>query len=305
MAISKELKADLLLLGVAVVWGVAFVAQRAGMEHVGPLTFAFGRFIVATLAILPIWWLVERPQSLFGWTREDNHALAIGVLLLVGMLLQQIGLVYTTAARAGFITGLYVVVVPLLGLLVGNRTQWTTWLGCAVAICGLYFLAQVEDSTMLAGDYLMLASTLVWGAHVVYTGKMSIRMSAYRLVFLQFGFASLASFPLMVIFEDFQWQAISGAAVSILYVGVLSSAVAFWLQIVAMRDACPAHAALIMSFEAIFAALGGWLLLGEHLSANELIGCGLIFSAALLSQLKLLLNKKGQGEVLQHPAGIN
>ncbi|MDG0969674.1 MAG: DMT family transporter [Porticoccaceae bacterium] len=292
MIFKTELRADLILLVTALIWGFAFVFQSTGMEHIGPITFVFGRFVVATLAIIPIWYFIEKPKHIFVWQPTDKKALQLGVIMVIGMLLQQAGLLYTTVSRAGFLTGVYIVFVPILGVFMGSKTQWPTWLGVSFALLGLYFLAQIEVTDFLLGDSLILLSSVLWALHVIYTGKVANQMSVFRLMFVQFTFSTLISGVAMIMFEVWDWQAVKEAAGALLFVGVLSSCVGFSLQVVGMRTAPASHAALILSFEAIFAAIGGWWLLGEHLTPTELIGCGLILTGGLLSQLKLFIRSQ-------------
>ena len=259
----------------------------------------FGRFVVATLAIIPIWYFIEKPKHIFVWEPTDKKALQLGIIMVIGMLLQQAGLLYTTVSRAGFLTGVYIVFVPILGVFMGSKTQWPTWLGVSFALLGLYFLAQIEVTHFLLGDSLILLSSVLWALHVIYTGKVANQMSVFRLMFLQFAFSTLISGVAMITFEVWDWQAVKEAAGALLFVGVLSSCVGFSLQVVGMRTAPASHAALILSFEAIFAAIGGWWLLGEYLTTTELIGCGLILTGGLLSQLKLFI-RSHPGERL-HP----
>ena len=298
MSLKADLRADLLLLVTAFIWGFAFVFQSTAMDHVGPITFVFGRFVIAAVAILPIWHLMEKPKKVFVYQAVDKKALQLGVIMAVGMLLQQAGLLYTTVARA-FLTGVYIIFVPIIGLLMGSKTEWQTWLGVMFALFGLYFLAQIEAANFLLGDGLILISSVVWALHVIYTGKVANQISVFRLIFLQFAIAAVISGVAMVIFEVWDWQAVKAAAVSLLFVGVLSSGVGFSLQVIGMRTAPASHTALILSFEAVFAAIGGWWLLNEYLTTTELIGCGLILVGGLVSQLKTFL--KSSGDAIEHP----
>ena len=299
MSFKTDLRADLLLLLTAFIWGFAFVFQSTGMDHVGPITFVFGRFVIAAVAILPIWYLIEKPKKVFVYQAIDKKAIQLGVIMAIGMLLQQAGLVYTTVARAGFLTGVYIIFVPVIGLLMGSKTEWPTWLGVMFALFGLYFLAQIEAAQFLVGDGLILISSVVWALHVIYTGKVANQISVFRLMFLQFAIAAVISGVAMVIFEAWDWASVKAATVSLLFVGVLSSGVGFSLQVIGMRTAPASHTALILSFEAVFAAIGGWWLLNEYLTAKELIGCGLILAGGLVSQLKIFL--KSPKDAIQRP----
>ncbi len=301
MSVKADLRADVLLVAIAAIWGLAFVFQSTGMDHIGPVTFVFCRFVIAAIAIIPIWYLMEKPKKVLEIQPVDKKAVALGVMMAVGMLLQQAGLLYTTVARAGFLTGVYIILVPLIGLLLGNKTEWPTWVGVMLSLLGLYFLAQIKGDEFLYGDLLVLVSSVVWALHVIYTGRRANEISVYRLMFIQFVVASALSGVVMLLTEVWDWQAVLRAAVALLYVGVLSSGMAFSLQVVAMRTAPASHAAIILSFEAVFAAIGGWWLLEEYLTTPEMIGCALILIGGLVSQLKLLLKK----QAIPHPDGVN
>ena len=291
MLTSKTLKAEAMLLLAAVIWGLAFVAQRIGMEHVGPFTYNGVRFFLGVLSLLPLLWLGRRSAVLIapgGWRPILGGGLLAGLILFAGASLQQVGIVYTTAGKAGFITGLYVVIVPLLGLLWGHRTPWSTWTGAALAVAGLYLLTLSDDLTLAEGDGLVLIGAFFWAGHVLVIGWLSGRhIEPVLLACLQFIVCAVLSLAVAVVAEDITLAGLWGGAMPILYGGLLSVGVAYTLQVVAQRDAPPAHAAIILSLETVFAALGGWLLLNEILSGRGLIGCALMFAGMLLSQLGL------------------
>jgi len=289
MTKKSEFHADFLLLITAFIWGFAFVFQRTGMDHIGPYTFVFGRFLVASLAILPLWYLMERPIKPFSYQPYDGKALQLGSIMLLGMFLQQVGLLHTTVSRAGFLTSIYIIFVPVIGLFLGIKTQWPTWVGVVFALVGLYFLSQIDVNAFLLGDILILLSSVLWALHVIYTSRVANKVSVFRLIFLQFALCTLVSAIVMVIVEHWDWQAVKNAIPALLFVGVLSSCIGFSLQVIGMRTAPASHTALILSFEAVFAALGGWWLLNERLTTMELIGCGLILVGGLVSQLKLFV----------------
>lgn len=289
-------KADGLLLLTALIWGFAFVAQRIGMNYVGPFTFNGVRFALGCLVLVPF---LTRRRSHGDARRMPAQDLKTtllggglaGLALFCGASLQQVGLVYTTAGNAGFITGLYVVVVPLLGLFWRQRTHAGTWAGALLAAAGLYLLSVSEGFVIAFGDLLELAGAFFWAAHVLIVGWLAPRVPSTRLAFLQFAACSLLSLATAAVFESVRLGAILQAALPILYGGALSVGVAYTLQVVAQRDAHPAHAAILLSLEAVFAALGGWLLLGETLTPRGLLGCALMLAGMLLSQLwGLLLN---------------
>ena len=288
----------------AVIWGFAFVAQRVGMKYVGPFTFNGIRFALGTLAILP---LVMRKRGNSFKTRETHGGLIergndpqernrfgpllAGIALFAGTSLQQFGLVYTTAGNAGFITGLYVIMVPMLGLFFGQRTNAGTWIGAIATTVGLYFLS-LQEYRINIGDILVLIGALAWATHVLIIGWLSPRMDSLRLAVLQYLVCSTLSLLMAVIFERITLDGVYGAAVPILYSGALSVGVAFTLQVVGQRTAHPAHAAITLSLETVVAAFGGWLILDELLSQRELIGCGLMLIGMLLSQLWGILGRR-------------
>ena len=291
MSIKSDLRADAILLVTAFIWGLAFVFQRSGMDHVGPILFSFARFVIGALAILVIWYMVEKPSSIITFNRTNRQAAILGVVLTAAMVLQQAGLMYTTAGRAGFLTGIYIVFVPFIGIFFRTKTEWPTWVGIVLAIMGLYFLAQVQTDEFFAGDILVLMSAVVFALHLLLTKRLAEQTSSFRLVFVQFVVGALITLMMVPIFESWNWQGLRDATGALLYVGVMSSAVAFYLMAVGLRSAPASHGAIILSFEAVFAALCGWWLLNENLTQIEMIGCAFILAGGLISQLKVLLNR--------------
>ena len=276
-----KLKADLLLLLAAAIWGFAFVAQRAGMAHLGPFTFNALRFGLGAAALAPF--LVGSRRG--GFRAALPGGAQAGLALFLGASLQQWGLVHTSAGKAGFITGLYVIVVPVLGVLEGHRTGWGTWLGAASAIAGLFLLSVRSDLRMDYGELMVLAGALLWAMHVLIIDRWTPRHDALTLAGQQFAVVALLSAAAALLRERGAHFDLAGAALPVLYAGLLSTAIAFTLQVVAQRQAPPAHAALLLSLEAVFAALGGWWLLGETLSRRGLAGCALMLAGMLASQL--------------------
>ncbi len=285
---SRTLKAELLLVLAAVIWGLAFVAQRLGMEHVGPFSYNGVRFALGALALLPLLWRNRRlipPVGTRDWHPILAGGLLAGLILFAGASLQQMGIVYTTAGKAGFITGLYVVIVPLLGLLWGHHTPWSTWIGAGCAVAGLYLLTVADNLSLAEGDGLVLIGALFWAGHVLVIGWLSGRhIEPVLLAGLQFVVCAVLSLATAVVTEPITVSGLQGAALPILYGGLLSVGVAYTLQVIAQRDAPPSHAAIILSLETVFAALGGWWLLNEVLSGRGLAGCALMFAGMLLSQ---------------------
>ncbi|NOY60194.1 MAG: DMT family transporter [Calditrichaeota bacterium] len=294
---TRTLKSDFLLLLTSSIWGFAFVAQRAGMEHVGPFTFNAVRFALGSLALLPFVYYFHRGKEqeshkpLFYKNLFLGGSLA-GLALFMGSSFQQIGIVYTTAGKAGFITGLYVILVPIMGLAWHQRAGTGTWLGAVLAVIGLYFLSVRQNLTISPGDLLVLVSAFFWAAHVHIIGWLATKMDSLKIALVQFITCSLLSFVGATFAETITIPTLQKAAFPILYAGLLSVGVAYTLQIVAQKDAPPAHAAIILSFESVFAVLGGWLLLGEILSLRGLLGCTLMLSGMLLSQLSNHTHKR-------------
>ena len=292
---ARDLRADALLMLTALIWGAAFVAQRLGMEHVGPFTFNGVRFMLGALALQPLIWRMQATRRREGarpgieTPRLIRFGLLAGCVLCAGAALQQVGMVYTTAGKAGFITGLYVVMVPLFGLLLRQRAGAGTWLGAVLAAAGLYLLSVNEDFSIAYGDVLELIGAVFWAGHVLLIGRLSPGMDAtdaVKLASAQFAVCSLLSLGVAVATEPVALAGIAAAAVPILYGGLMSVGVAYTLQVVAQRDANPAHAAIILSLEAVFAAVAGYFVLGEVLALRALIGCGLMLGGMLLSQLR-------------------
>jgi drug/metabolite transporter (DMT)-like permease len=288
----KTYKADSLLMLTAIIWGGAFVAQRVGMDFVGPLTFNGVRFALGALTLLP---LVLRGNKNRGTGQDlDNNfsgkqailggGLA-GLVLFAGASLQQVGLVYTTAGKAGFITGLYVVIVPILGML------WKQWpgrgasTGAVLAAVGLYFLSVTEEFNLAPGDAWELAGAFMWATHVLILGWLSPRVDVLKLACAQYAVCSCLSLLVAGHTETITVHGLAEATIPILYGGVMSVGIAYTLQVVAQKVAPPTHAAIILSLEAVFAALAGWLILGEVLTTRGLFGCGLMLAGMVVSQL--------------------
>jgi drug/metabolite transporter (DMT)-like permease len=287
----RTFKLDALLLLTAAIWGFSFVAQRAGMRYIGPYTFNGVRFALGALSLFPVIYLRRRAVvSQPALIKRGVYSLLAGVVLFLAASLQQLGLVHTSAGKAGFITGLYVVLVPLSGLLWGQRTGWGRWLGACLAVVGLYFLSVSRGFHMAWGDLLVLLSALFWTAHVQILGWLSPKMDTIQLAALQFMVCSVLSLVTALATETILIESILAAAVPLLYGGLCSVGIAYTLQVVVQKTAHPAHAAIILSLEGVFAVLGGWLLLNEVLSPRSLLGCALMLSGMIASQSSLISN---------------
>jgi len=286
---THALRADLLMLLTAIIWGSAFIAQRLGMDTIGPFLYTGLRFALASIALLPIiLWLERRiehrePESVNPGLLRGG--LIMGLALTLGMNLQQVGLLFTSVTNSGFITGLYVIIVPLIGLFLGHKTGLGIWLGAGLAVLGMFLLSVGDSFQVASGDWLQLAGAFVWGVHVLLVGHFASRHDPLQLALIQFSVCAVISLLLPVVFEPIQLPAIMAAVPAILYGGLLGVCVGFTLQVVAQKDAIASHAAIILSLEAVFAAIFGALLLGESLSVKGYFGCALMFAGMLLAQL--------------------
>jgi drug/metabolite transporter (DMT)-like permease len=292
MNLTPRGRANLILLLTSVIWGFAFVAQRAGMAHVGPFTFNGVRFLIGGLALLPLIAVLDRGRRgrgeavvpLGSRSLLVGGALA-GAFLFGGAALQQMGIQSTTAGKAGFITGLYVVLVPILGLFIGQRTSAGTWIGAGLAAIGLYFLTMQGDLTIQRGDLLVLMGAFIWAGHVQLLGRLSPGTDPIKLAAVQFFACAALSLAAAFAVESVVWADIAAGWAPILYTGLMSVGVGYTLQVVGQRHARPADAAIILSLEAVFAVIGGWLFLNEQLGLRGLVGCGMMLAGILVSQL--------------------
>jgi drug/metabolite transporter (DMT)-like permease len=291
----NRVKADAILLFVALIWGSAFVFQRLAAGQVGPILFNGMRFLVGVVVLLPF-----MGRGLVHMTRlEVRGGLLAGLLLFGGAALQQAGLVYTTAGKAGFITGLYVVLVPvLLTLFWKERMYWFTWLASLVAVVGLFLLSLTEELRLAPGDGLVLIGAFVWACHVVLVSKLANKVNVLRLAFFQYLVCGVMSLAVGLLFERGTWSGFSSELIwAVLYTGVISVGVAYTLQLVGQKVAPATDAAIIMSGEAVFAALAGWVFLSELLTPRQTFGSLLILAAMFLAQAKTIFAwKNGAAE---------
>jgi drug/metabolite transporter (DMT)-like permease len=293
----------------AFVWGMGFVAQRSGMENVGPFFFSGARMILgaATLFIvLAVMNAIQRARSskaseVGAATKATARQLilggmACGAILFFAGNFQQVGLVFTTASKAGFLTALYIVLVPILGIFLKHKTHLNTWVSVLIAAVGLYFLCVTDGLHIQLGDIVILVGSLGWAMHVLiidhFVSKFG-QMDVLRMCALQFLFAGIFALICTPIFDGFfsteplSMTTIKAALIPLLYAGIISTGVGFTLQAVGQRYAKPSTAAIIMSLESVFAVIGGMIILGERMSGRELLGCGLMFLAVILAQLPI------------------
>ena len=289
---NQKLQSDIVLLLAAMIWGFAFVAQRVGMDYIGPFTYTAVRFALGALVLFPfLFFRKNKPFNELNPGRAEKKKI-IGLQLLMGLLIfggvsfQQYGIQFTTAGNAGFITGFYVVLVPVAGLFLGHRNQITIWIGVLLAISGMYFLSVTSDFRINIGDYYVLVCAFIWTAHVLVMGYVAPRTDPIRTALIQFIICALLSGIVAIGWEDIQWNAILDAAWPILYGGIMSVGIAYTLQVVAQQNAHPAYASIILSLETVFAVLGGWIILHEPMTGRILIGCLLMLAGMVVAQVK-------------------
>lgn len=283
-----RLKNTLLLLLTSLIWGVAFVAQSVGADRVGAFTFNGVRCLIGAAALLPV--IAVRRRR--GGKKEDGGkrellkgGILCGVLLALASTCQQIGVSYTSTGKAGFLTALYIVIVPLLGIFAHRRLRRLVWAGVALALFGMYLLCMASPEGFGAGDAALLACAFLFSLQILTVDRFSARVDGVKFSCLEFLVSGLVCSAGMVLWERPGMGDILAAGVPLLYAGVLSCGVGYTLQIVGQKDYDPTVASLIMSLESVFSALAGWALLGQTLSVRELAGCALVFGAVILAQL--------------------
>jgi drug/metabolite transporter (DMT)-like permease len=269
------------------IWGFAFVAQRAGMEFIGPFTFNGIRFLLGGASLLPlIFWMKfkqKRPSS-----KQNNilkGGLLAGIVLFIGASLQQAGMVYTEAGKAGFITGFYVILVPLIGIFIGQYITKLLWAGAFIALAGLYLLTIDGPFILQKGDFLIFLSAFFWAIHVQLINKLVDTHSVLPLSAFQFAICGILSLTTAFFFETITLETIIQACWPLLYGGLMSVGIAYTLQVVAQQHVNPAYASIILSFETVFAVIGGFLLLNEMLSLRNLAGCLLMLTGIVIVQV--------------------
>jgi len=328
---QRALRADVLLLLTAGIWGFGFVAQRSGMEYVGPFAFNGIRFVLGSLSLLPIIFFRSRPSQKTSGTHQGSlkkfliYSLSAGTCLFIAVILQQIGIMFTTAGNAGFITGLYVVLTPIFGIFLGRKTGPATWLGSVFTLCGLYFICTVGKQGFNPGDIIVLASAVFWACHVLLIDRLVQNIDPIELSSGQFAVCGILMLigtflvepfimpvveklnpalletgtfswlPLTVLVSGISAQTISfpvNAIIPILYGGLGSVGIAYTLQTIAQKDAPPAHATIILCFEGCFAAFGGALLLSEKVGPWTLLGFILMLAGMLVTQWEVIAKKQ-------------
>ena len=265
------------------------MAQRMGMDHLGPYAFNVCRFLVGALSLLPLLFFLRKNGSASSDFNRSFWKFSIfaGFALFGGATLQQVGIQYTTVGKAGFITGLYVVIVPILGLCLRQKIGRWTVIGCILAVLGLYFLSIKEDFSIGWGETLVLIGAFFWAVHVQVIGAANKRnLSPIKLALVQYLVCASLNLLLSLLFETFLFDQVILASGAILYAGIVSVGIAFTLQVIAQKKVDPSRAAIILNLEAVFAVLAGWLFFTELLTIKEWLGCSLMFLGMILSQMK-------------------
>ena len=302
---AKYSKNFILLFITAVIWGVAFVAQSAGMDYVGPYTFNAVRCLLGGIVLIPCVFFLTRSAK--KEQKKDGTAskmpvmdrpkdlliggLICGFMMFVSTTLQQVGIAYTTVAKAGFITALYIIIVPILGIFLKRKAGLKIWISVVIALVGLYLLCMKGSLSLSKGDFLILICSICFAIHIMVVDHFTEKVSGTKLSCIQSLFAGALSSVLMFLFEEPHWADIGAAWLPICYAGILSCGVAYTFQIIGQRGTDPTIASLILSLESVVSVLAGWILLGETLSPREILGCVLMFGAIILAQI----NPKKQG----------
>lgn len=286
----KTKNATLLFL-TAFIWGTAFVAQSVGMDHLGPFAFNGLRNLVGALALLPCILLLDKISPDETMSQPDHRknllkgGLCCGLLLFAASSTQQVGMQYTSAGKAGFITAFYIVLVPIFGIFLKHKTSWKVWAAVAIAIVGLYFLCITDTFQIGKGDVYIFISAILYAVHILVIDHFAPKVNGVKMSCFQFFVAGVLSVPCMLALETTTVMAVCMSWAPILYAGVLSSGVGYTLQIIGQKNMNPAIASLILSLESCISVLAGWVVLGEQLSDREMLGCVLMFAAIILAQL--------------------
>lgn len=292
---TNELKGNLILLLTALIWGCAFVAQSVSMDHIGPFTFQCTRSLMGALVLVPVFLIIDSKKKKSGTyippSKEDKQTQFIagiicGVIMTVAGNLQQIGMQYTTAGKAGFITAMYILIVPILGLFLKKKVGLKLW-GCVgIALCGLYLLSVTDGfSSINKGDIYVLLCAVAFAFHILAVDHFVERVDGVRLSSMQFLVCGILSGIMMLLTETPTLEGLTAAGVPIAYAGIMSCGIAYTLQIVGQKYTNPTMASMIMSLESVFAVLGGMVLLREIPTLREAIGCTLMFVAIIIPQL--------------------
>lgn len=292
---KEQMRNSFLLLLTATIWGVAFVAQSVGMDYVGPFTFNAVRSIIGGIVLIPCIFFLgkingQEKVKLLPDTEQERKDLILGgilcgVFLCAASNMQQIGIMYTTVGKAGFITACYIVLVPILGIFLGKKTRIGIWISVGLAVIGLYLLCMTDSVSFSKGDLYVLVCAFLFAIHILVIDHFAPKADGVKLSCIQFFVSGLLSAIPMVLFEKPNLDAILNAKFPILYAGILSCGVAYTLQIVGQKNINPTVASLILSLESGISVLAGWIILHQSLSGRELFGCVIMFAAILIAQM--------------------
>lgn len=286
---DSSLKGNLLLLITATIWGVAFVAQSVGMDYVGPFTFNGVRFLIGGIILIPCSFILKRFQT--GEKKDQDKRKLIKAGLLCGLFMfgattfQQFGIMHTSVGKTGFITALYVILVPILGIVLGKKVGIRIWIGAVIAMAGFYLLCIKEGFSIAFGDILVFICAIIFALHIMTVDAFIPYVNGVMLSCIQFLVAGAISTVCMFLFERPSLVGILSAWQPILYAGIMSCGVAYTLQIIGQKYTNPFLASLILSLESVISVLAGWIILGETLSLKEMVGCILVFGAIVIAQL--------------------
>lgn len=296
---STQLRHSLLLLLTALIWGVAFVAQSVGMDYVGPFTFTASRSLIGAVVLLPVIWFRTRKETAVGTEQKrpevDKHkkknllvgGIVCGVFLCIATNLQQIGLQYSTVGKSGFVTAMYIVLVPILGIFLHKGIDIRKVISVILAVCGLYLLCMTDGTFSIGkGDIFTILCALAFSLQILSVDHFAPKVDCVKLASLQFLVCGICSCVPMLLFEHPHFAQLAAAWMPILYAGILSNGVAYTLQIVAQKGLNPTVASLIMSLESVISVLAGWIILHQTLTKRELVGCVFMFAAIIIVQLK-------------------
>ncbi len=301
---KRTFKSDICLLGAAIVWGFAFVAQRDSMDTIGPFLYSAIRMFLGSLALIPVFLVTDRIRNrentvTAAQKKDSRKALikggtAAGIVIFFAANMQQVGLVSTDAGKTAFITALYILLVPIMSIFMKHKTNINNWIGAVIGAAGLYFLCVTSQFTVAAGDIIVFIGAFGWAVHILIVDHFAPKVNAARLTCVQFAVAGFISLIVSLIVEDNTFAAAVACAPSLLYTGIMSCGVGFTLQVVGQKNANPTTASILMSMESVFGALAGFIFLNETMTGRELAGCALMMTAVIIAQLPTLNRKKAQ-----------
>lgn len=289
---KREFKASIMLFATAIIWGLAFVAQAAGMEHLGPLSFTASRCFVAVVFLYLTYKFFMMKSATYREEKFDMKRTLVGgsicgLVFTIAINLQQVSLIYTTAAKASFLTALYIVFIPVIGLFFGRRPSVKIIICIFLAMVGTYLLSIKGGLNINRGDLIVILSALVFAIHILLLTKYSRNTNAVLVSLVQFAVCGVISLAGALVLEDMSMEAILKSQVTILYVGILSSGVGFTIQLMALKDLEPVVASMICSLESVFGALFGWLILSQEMTEREIFGAIIIFLATIFAQVPI------------------